>query len=244
MRQETAGSNSDRSRRFVAVRHKLVIETPEAELPKVWESAGQFCLSIRCEIISSSINNKTQDSPPSGSLSVRVAPEDLTKLFDHLGKAGGILQHVTESEDRTGTVIDVEAKIKNLTGFRNRLRAMLATHSASLKDVIEVERELSRVQAELDGFTTRRRVLANETEKVAVEIDFRSKRSIARTGILAPIAVAWQDAGSVLSVSIANLITFIVAVIPWLLLVVPAFWIVVKLFRRLFRKKTESKERD
>lgn len=241
-RYDVAGRAAETPRRFIAVRHQLVIETLEADLPKAWESAAQFCQTLRCEILSSSINNKTEESSPSGSLSLRVAPEDLSKLFDHLGKAGSVLQHATEAEDKTAVVIDVEAKLKNLTEFRNRLRTMLATRPASLKDVIEVERELSKVQADLDSFTTRRRVLANETEKVAVQIEFRSRRSIAGTGSFAPIVRAWREAGAVLSVSIAYLLTFIVAVVPWLVLLVPACWISVKLLRRLFRKRSASAE--
>src|SRR5262245_43258946 len=66
-------------KRFIAVTHRLVVEIAEAELPKAWEATAQLCTSIRCEVISSGINNRTEDSPPSGSLSLRVVPDDLNK---------------------------------------------------------------------------------------------------------------------------------------------------------------------
>jgi len=241
-RQELAEGSGAAPQRFIAVAHRLVIETAEAGLVKAWEATVQFCRSIRCEVISSSINNRTEDSPPSGSLSLRVVPEDLKKLFDHLGKAGSVLQHMTESEDKTAVVIDVEAKLKNLTDFRDRLRAMLAKGATNLKDVIEVERELSRVQAELDSLATRRRVLANETEKVAVRIDFRPEKSIEGTAVSAPIARAWRSATHVFSESTAALLTFIFAVIPWLLVLVPLFWISGKLIRKVLRRRAESRQ--
>jgi len=230
--QNLAGDTSEQSQRFIAVGHNLVIETPEAELQKAWQSAGEYCRTLRCEIIASNIVNRTHESPPSGTLSLRVVPGDVGKLFDRLGKTGTILQHTTRSEDKTATVIDVEAKIKNLTGLRDRLRAILATAPGSLKDVVEVERELSKAQSELDSLVTQRKVLANETEKVAVEVSFHAKMSAVGRRIFAPIAIAWQGAGLVLSESIAALITFIAAVIPWLFLVVPLFWILVKLLRK------------
>ncbi len=37
-------------------------------------------------------------------------------------KVGDIVEHRTESEDKTPTVIDVDAKIKNLTELRDRAR--------------------------------------------------------------------------------------------------------------------------
>ena len=37
--------------------------------------------------------------------------------MEHINKVGNIVTQNTESEDKTSTVIDVEAKIKNLTEF-------------------------------------------------------------------------------------------------------------------------------
>jgi hypothetical protein len=231
------------SKRYIATSHHLVLETTEAELPKIWESAIEFCRSIGCDIVSSSISKKTPYAPPSGSLMVRIGPQDVKRLFEYLGKAGNIVQQTTETEDKTSIVIDVEAKIKNLTGLRERLRSMLASRTGTLKDVVEVERELSRVQSELDSLATSRKVLANETEKVAVEIDFRSKQSIAETGAFAPIVTAWHESGRVFSQSIAAVITFLVAIVPWLFLIVPGLWFVPKLLRKLFKKRAERRKK-
>lgn len=226
--------------RFIAVRHKVIIETSEAQLAKAWESVGATCRTLRCEILASSISNAGGDSVPSASLTLRIAPDDVKKLFDQLGRTGRIVEHATESEDKTADVIDAEAQIKNLTSFRDSLRAMMGKSAASVKDLLEVQRELVKVQSELDAVTTKRKVLANETEKVAVEISFRSKRSVVGTGVFAPIAQAWQASGTVLSESVAALLTIIVALIPWLLLIVPGWWLFAKLFRKLRRKRAGS----
>jgi hypothetical protein len=93
--QEATDSGVE-SRGFIAMRHNVLIEAAEAELPKAWESVGEFCRSIRCEVISSSIRQKTCDSPPAAALSVRVAPEDAKPLFEQLAKVGRILEHRAE----------------------------------------------------------------------------------------------------------------------------------------------------
>jgi len=60
---------------------------------------------------------------------MRVAPQDFAKLFAQAEKQGNVVQHTTESEDKTSAVVDSEAKLKNLTTFRDSLRAMLAKPS-------------------------------------------------------------------------------------------------------------------
>jgi hypothetical protein len=40
-----------------------------------------------------------------------VSPEDLKKLLAYLEKHGSIVQHTTETEDKTSVVVDTEAKI-------------------------------------------------------------------------------------------------------------------------------------
>ncbi len=57
-----------------------------------------------------------------GNVAVRVAPQDLNKFLDFVGKQGKISQHSTESEDKTAAVVDVEAKIKNQTSLRKMPR--------------------------------------------------------------------------------------------------------------------------
>jgi hypothetical protein len=223
-------------KRFIAISHKVVVETPESDLVNAFESTLKFSKSIKCEVLKSGIVNQTPTSPPRGELSLRIDPGDLDNFFGFLKKSTTIVEHTTESEDKTAEVIDVDAQLKNRIELRDRLRSLLAKSPASVKDLIELERELSDVQSQLDSISTRRKVLANETEKVAVQIDFRAKPSITSTGVFAPIADAFRESGSVLLESIAALITFIFAIIPWLVLIIPAIWIIAKILRKRSQK--------
>ena len=219
--------------RYIAERHKLEVITSESELQKSWESAVAFCPTIQCEVVSSSITTRAGDSVPSGVISLRVAPDDLKKLLDYVEKLGKIARHTTDREDKTAAVVDTEAKIKNLTGFRDNLRAMLARPSAAVKDLVEIQKQLTDTQTELDSETAQRKILANETEKIAVEIAFRVERPSGNTGGLAQIWDALRESGSILGDSTAFLITTIVAIIPWLILIVPAVWLLAKAWRKL-----------
>jgi hypothetical protein len=224
--------------RYIAERHELEIITPESELQKSWESVVAFCGAIQCEVISSSITARTADSLPSGIMSLRVAPQDLAKLFAHIEKLGNIAKHKTEREDKTAAVVDTDAKVKNLTSFRDNLRAMLAKPSATVKDLVEIQQQLTETQSQLDSETAMRKILANETEKIAVGLSFRVKESRGNAGGFAQIRDALRESGSVLADSTASLITVIVAVIPWLILIVPALWLLARTWRKLRRNRT------
>jgi hypothetical protein len=221
------------TQRFVAERHHLEIFTPESELQKSWESAVDFCGPLHCEVLSSSITARTSDSVPSGSVSMRVVPEDLGKLLAHLQTLGKIAQHTTEREDKTTAVVDTEAKIKNLTSFRDNLRTMLKRPSATVKDLVEIQQQLANTQSELDSETAQRKILANETEKIAVEISFQVERPSTNAGGFAQIWNALRESGAVLADSTASLLYTIFSIIPWLVLIVPGCSLVVKVCRKV-----------
>lgn len=232
-----AGVSAATPGRFIAERHKLEIVTRELDLQKSWEAMIAFCETIRCEIVSSSITTRTGNLEPSGTMTLRVVPDDLQKLLTRVQGVGQIATHTTEREDKTTEVIDTEAKLKNLTSFRDSLRGMLAKPSATVKDLVEIQRQLTDTQAQLDSGTAQRKILANETEKIAVDISFRVARSSEDSGAFSEIRSALRDSGSVLADSVATLITVIVAVIPWLILIVPGIWGLAKVWRKLRRNR-------
>jgi hypothetical protein len=234
------GVQSAPPQRYIAERHEFEIITPESELQKSWESVVAFCATIQCEVISSSLTARTGDSIPSGTVSLRVVPEDLTKLLAHIQKLGKIAQHTTEREDKTTAVVDTDAKVKNLTAFRDNLRAMLAKPSVTVKDLIEIHKQLTETQSELDSETANRKILSNETEKISVRLSFRVKEPRGSARGLALIWDALRESGSDLAESTAFLITVIVTVIPWLIVIVPGLWLLVRTWRKRRRNQPVS----
>ena len=54
---------------------------------------------------------------------------------------------------------------------------MLAKSSAKVSDLVEIQEKLTEVQSELDSEAAERKILANGTEKIAAEINFRIEES-------------------------------------------------------------------
>lgn len=227
--------------RFVAVRHKLEIVEASSGLAKSIEAVVAFCGTIQCEVLSSSVTSETAVLSPSGNIAARVAPQDLNKFLDFVGKQGKIAQHSTESEDKTAAVVDVEARLKNQTDFRDSLRKMLTKPGVSVADLLQIQEKLAEAQAELDSEATQRKVLANETEKVYVEIAFHAEQRTISRGAFTSVSEALRDFGSVLGDSLAALITAVAAIIPWLIVIFPGLWLLIKAVRRFRERRRAAK---
>jgi len=234
-----AFSRNDSSGRFIAVRHKLEILSNDDNLPKAWQSVISFCGTIQCEVVTSSITARTSESSASGSIVLRVVPQDYPKLFAQAEKEGNIIEHTTETEDKTSEVVDADAKIKNQSAYRDSLRAMLAK-SAKVSDLVEIQEKLTEVQSELDSEAAERKILANQTEKIAVEINFRVQPFSRTKNAFAPIWDAFRDSGANLAESVATLISFLIAILPWLV----AITLGVRLFKRLWRRRAGAARRN
>jgi hypothetical protein len=227
--------------RFVAVRHRLEILEAGSGLAKSIEAVVAFCGTIHCEVLSSSVTSETAVLSPSGNIAARVAPQDLNKFLDFVGKQGKITQHATDSEDKTAAVVDVEAKLKNQTDFRDSLRRMLTKPGVSVTDLLQIQEKLAEAQAELDSESTQRKILANETEKVYVEIAFHAEQHAVSRGAFASVGEALRDSGSVLGDSLAALITAVAAIIPWLIVIIPGLWFLIKAIRRFRERRRLAK---
>jgi hypothetical protein len=230
----SAGTPSDR---YIAVQHKLDVASSDEKLPSAWDSVIKFCGTLQCEVTASTITARSGESSPSGSIVLRVVPEDFPKLLMQVEREGNIVQHTTLSEDKTNQVLDTEARLKNMTAYRDSLRAMLGRPGLNIKDTIEIQEKLTDVQSDLDGETAKRKILANETEKVAVEIEFRVRDASRRRSTFAPLWSALGEAGETLAESLGSVITFVVSIIPWILLFILIGWFL----RRLWRKRRDRK---
>ncbi len=223
-------------KKYIALRHHLNVEMPAENMQADFDAALQHCETLNCQILSANFVKETPYSLPSASLSARIPPRNVEIFLSGLAKSGEIIQHMREAEDKTNQVVDTDARIKNLTELRDRLRAMLADKSAKFKDIIDVERELANTQSQLDSLQSIRKILSLETDFVALNVNFSAKQGITEQGFFAPVARALKEAGHVQMESLAQVITFVMTAIPWLLLGIPLILLARKFWQNLKSK--------
>ena len=97
-----------------------------------------------------------------------------------------------------------------------------------------------RCAARPGGKKAQRKILANETEKVAIEINFRVELVEGRRSGFAQIWNAFRESGDVLGESIYWMILATVAILPWSALIAPLIGLTVRVWRRFWGRRTPS----
>ena len=222
---DAPGAAAAEPTRYIALRHSITLETSAEKLKSVFEGLVKRCLPKQCELLVANYARETDGNLPSATLEMRIQPALADGFIASLNQEAEVLAHHRGSEDRTDQVIDVEAQMKNLTQLRDQLRSMLSQKQGTLKETLDVQRELANTQARLDALTGTRKALANETEKVAMSIALQAKRESLTRQVWSPLKDAWQGMGEVMASSLAFIITFVAAILPWLVIGLPLLWL-------------------
>jgi hypothetical protein len=216
--EATAGAEEDAGstvvdREVVVTGHvSLVSEEPTttaAELIRLVEQAGGH-VEERHE------NPGDEDSPGSASLTVRVPAERTTSAVDAIGGLGTVQDVEMSSTDVTSRGQDLDARISALTTSAERLTELLAA-AGSTADLLEVERELSQRQAELDSLTAQRDALSDEVAMSTLHIQISAPAAqimAPRGGFTGGLATGWNA----LAATVETVVLVLGVLLPWLAL--------------------------
>lgn len=223
----------DTVKKHLAVRHDMEVVLPPDRVETAWRAVLDRCDKLDCEVEASSLRKELNEQPARGDITLRVAPKDLNALLGEIEGQGRVATHRMESEDKTAQVVDVEAHIKNRTEFRDSLRALLKENppNRKLTEALEIQRTLADVQSELDSYAMQLKALMQETQRQKVDVAFRSEVTLTEGGSANPIRAALRNSVQVMATSFAGLIMTVAAVLPWLIVIVPAIWLIRRMWR-------------
>jgi hypothetical protein len=83
-------------------------------------------------------------------LVVRLPPDELEPMVAWLEGEGRLFDRSIEAEDVSGTIRDTQLRLRTLRTTLTRLEALLADGTVALSDVLEVEREITRVRTDIE----------------------------------------------------------------------------------------------
>ncbi|MBB3140499.1 DUF4349 domain-containing protein [Halomonas organivorans] len=152
-------------------------------------------------------------------------------------------------EDRTQQIIDLEARLSQQVVLRERLTELAQEgrefSERRIQDLLQVERELARVQGEIESMQGRQRHLALVTDSVAIAASFQEQRWVEphQHGVLAPLWRALDRSASLFFESLGQVILVVVFLTPWLVLGLPVLWLLSRLWRPLRRGLGRMKAR-
>lgn len=233
---------------YIAYTHNyaLMFEPGGAELSMA--SHRERCIEAGpelCQVVSANANQDRADFY-NATLQIRAIPAWIDAFRSGLlaeTEAGGgyISRQSSDATDLTRPILDAEARLSAKRQLRERLSALLERDNASIEELVQIERELARVQGDIEASEAGLRVMRARVSMSIVTLNYMTDRAAVSPGAFDPISDALGDSVRNFSRAMGEVITFVVVLLPWLIVVLPGGWLVLRALRTLFRRRREAK---
>lgn len=183
-----------------------------AELGRIAQAAHGYVADTRQERRSSGSYR--------GELTMRIPAENFGGTGGAVRKLGKVLNESSQVQDITKAYMDVEAKLAVRTEASRRVRELLRGRTGNLKEILEAEKELARLQEEIEELEGERRFYAHQVRLTTLRVELAEPEtiSLARPSHWSALRSAAGDIAYLLAGSLAALLRLLVVVLPWILL--------------------------
>jgi len=178
-------------------------------------------------------------------IELRATPEWLAGFRARLatdvsGAKGRIVDFTMESQDLSQNVVDTQAHLRAQTTLPDRLQELLAARTGKVGELLEIERELTRVQGELDSAQARlahlRTQVAMSQVRLSYGTDYRERVWLGKSA-----SEYLNDLWRTVRDSFLIMIKVTVAILPWLPLLGLLVWGLRRLWAARKKAKLEAK---
>jgi hypothetical protein len=160
----TSAAQVDPAPRQIIYTIDLAIETAD-----VARSAARA--AVLAEAAGGFVAHESTHGDESATLTLRVPVARHSSIVAELEKFGEVRERSRTAEDVTAEVVDVEARVASQRRSIERIRVLL-DEATDLADVVRIESELARREAELDSLLQRRQQLGSLTSLATVTVTF------------------------------------------------------------------------
>lgn len=229
---------------YLAYAYAYGLEVPFDEVSPVMKRHEKQCVDAgpaRCQVLGSSTNS-FGEYDNRGQLQLRGEPVWLKTFRDGLSgdakTAGGkVTSETVTTEDLTRQLIDTEARVRQTRTLRDRLQALLASRPGRLADLLDVERELARVQGDIDSMESNLAVMRTRVSMSTLTVDYTSAGAPVTDRTLEPITQALVRFIGIVAEGIGAMIQLVAYALPWIALL----WLIGWLLRLWSRRRKAAK---
>jgi hypothetical protein len=224
----------------VAIAHRFTLLAPGLEIEAMQEKHMAECRRLGCNILNSSIN-RSDRGPSTAHASVRIKPDAYEAFAAALAAPPAqITFHSQTADDLTAPVLDTEKRVAAKTMLRQRLTALLNDQSTkTVADLIEIEKELSQAQGEIEAMTAQLDNLRKRTDTVSIDITYVGETASYGGVDLTPLHEAIVGIGQTVVRSLSTLIYCLAAIGPWIPVVAILWWLIRRNVRR-WRSRSDN----
>lgn len=216
---------------YLAYAYQIGLETPSARLAGVMDAHVRACQTAGarlCQLVGAQRAGDPESSM-SGTISLRGEPNWLRAFMSgiaaQVSAAGGrVLSQATTTEDLTRQIVDTQAHLRAQTALRDRLQQLLQSRPGRLSDLLEVERELARVQGDIDATQSNLAVMRTRVDMSELTITYQSAPRPLGSDTFEPLRQAFANFLGIIVIGFAAIITVIAGLLPFALVIIPIVW--------------------
>ncbi len=204
-------------------------EETQQKISSIVESKGGFVVESTQSI--SDVQATTRDTV---SMTIRVPAEKFDETLNEIRKnSNRVIVETVKGEDVTEEFIDIEARLKTKKALEEQFLEIMK-RSNSVEDALNVQRELAEVRGEIEQIEGRKRFLENQASLSTIKIKLQSPTAFSAnsSGFFYQLKESIGSGYSAALNFILVLITVLIALLPFLLLVVLPIYLILRYFWR------------
>lgn len=213
------------------------IEKAVADFRAIAERLGGSILSSSLSDMTTSVPN----SEKSGMVAMKVPANRFDEALQNIRSAANVVVYEsTSGQDVSREYVDLQARLKNKQTEEESIAAILTRDTNKIDDVLRVTMELARVRGEIEQLQAQIKYLDNQTEMSTITVSFTEDAKIGGT------TTGWRpgqdvkDAVNALIKAgqkmISFLISFVIAVLPILAILIAIFGVILYVIAKRLRE--------
>lgn len=211
-------------------------EQAQQKITAIAESKNGFV--VESQQSSTNLKATTRDTV---TMTVRVPAEKFNETLDEIRKtANRVVVETVKSDDVTEEFIDIEAQLKAKKALEAQFLEIMK-RANTVSDALDVQRQLAEVRGEIEKIEGRKRFLENQTSLSTIKIRLQTPTAFSAnsSGFFYRLSQAFGNGFDAALSFILGLVTFLIAIIPFLIFIVLPIYLVLRYFlRKRKREKT------
>ena len=166
---------------------------------------------------------------------LRIPGDRMAAVLERLRRLGQVVEDTQGAQDVTDQIVDLEARMLSSRATERRLIELLRTRTGKLTDVLEVERELTRVRLEIERLDAEKTNLDRRVSygTIAVTISEERKAGLAQgpLSLATRVRIAAADGVETALETIVSAVLLLLRVGPMLIVWLPiaaATWFIAR----------------
>lgn len=211
-------------------------ESAQTRITQIAESKGGFVVNSQ-----QSSSDRRSAKRDTVTMTVRIPADKFAEILAEIRNASGrVVSETITGQDVTEEFIDIEARLKAQLALEAQFTEIMK-RTNSVEDALNVQRQLAQVRGEIEKIEGRKRFLENQASLSTVKIRILTPAVISAggPGFFSKLTDSVNDGLDAAVSFVLGLISFIIAVLPFLLFVcLPIFLIARYIWGRRTKKKT------